>query len=82
MLCILVEAVRFELTGPFEPSVFKTGAINQTLPRFRKMVGTKGIEPNRQPLYILRQEIYSLPQRTAPNIKQQLQDRLLQEAQP
>ena len=31
---ILVEAVRFELTDPFEPSVFKTGAINRTLPHF------------------------------------------------
>ena len=30
----LVEAVRFELTDPFEPSVFKTGAINRTLPHF------------------------------------------------
>ena len=30
----LAEAVRFELTDPFEPSVFKTGAINRTLPHF------------------------------------------------
>ena len=30
----MVEAVRFELTDPFEPSVFKTGAINRTLPHF------------------------------------------------
>ena len=31
---ILAEAVRFELTGPFEPPVFKTGAIDHsaTLP--------------------------------------------------
>ena len=30
----LAEAVRFELTGPFEPPVFKTGAIDHsaTLP--------------------------------------------------
>ncbi len=32
----MVEAVRFELTDPFEPSVFKTGAINRTLPHFHK----------------------------------------------
>ena len=30
----LVEEVRFELTDPFESSVFKTGAINRTLPLF------------------------------------------------
>ena len=30
----LVEAVRFELTDPFEPLVFKTNAISQTLPHF------------------------------------------------
>ena len=31
---VLAEAVRFELTGPFEPPVFKTGAIDHsaTLP--------------------------------------------------
>jgi hypothetical protein len=28
--------VRFELTVPFDTSVFKTGAINQTLPRFHQ----------------------------------------------
>ncbi len=34
LLDILAEAVRFELTGPFEPPVFKTGAIDHsaTLP--------------------------------------------------
>ena len=31
-----MEAVRFELTDPFEPTVFKTVAISRTLPRFRK----------------------------------------------
>ena len=33
----LAEAVRFELTGPFEPPVFKTGAIDPsaTLPAGR-----------------------------------------------
>ena len=30
----LVEAVRFELTVPFNTTVFKTVAINQTRPRF------------------------------------------------
>ena len=30
----LAEAVRFELTEHFCSSVFKTGAINQTLPHF------------------------------------------------
>ena len=30
--------MRFELTGPFGPSVFKTGAINRTLPHFH--IGT------------------------------------------
>jgi len=33
---------------------------------YQLMVGPEGIEPNRQPLCILRQEIYSLPQRTGP----------------
>ena len=42
---ILVEAVRFELTDPFEPSVFKTGAINQTLPHFHNLVPRAGVEP-------------------------------------
>jgi hypothetical protein len=32
---ILAEAVRFELTEPFGSSVFKTGAINRTLPHFQ-----------------------------------------------
>jgi hypothetical protein len=36
-----VEAVRFELTDPFEPSVFKTGAINRTLPHFHIGVGSQ-----------------------------------------
>ena len=34
ILACLVEAVRFELTDPFEPTVFKTVAISRTLPRF------------------------------------------------
>ena len=33
----LVGAVRFELTDPFGSSVFKTGAINRTLPHFRNL---------------------------------------------
>ena len=28
--------MRFELTDPFEPTVFKTAALSQTQPRFRK----------------------------------------------
>ena len=34
LIGVLAEAVRFELTGPFEPPVFKTGAIDHsaTLP--------------------------------------------------
>ena len=44
---ILVEAVRFELTDPFEPSVFKTGAINRTLPHFHNLVPKVGLEPTR-----------------------------------
>ena len=37
LLDTLAEAVRFELTGPFEPPVFKTGAIDHsaTLPAGR-----------------------------------------------
>ncbi len=31
----MAEAVRFELTEHFCSSVFKTGAINRTLPRFQ-----------------------------------------------
>ena len=31
---ILAEAVRFELTVPFDTTVFKTVAINRTLPHF------------------------------------------------
>ena len=38
---IMVEAVRFELTDPFEPSVFKTGAFSQTLPHFHIGVGSQ-----------------------------------------
>ena len=34
---LLVEAVRFELTDPFGSSVFKTGAINRTLPHFHNL---------------------------------------------
>lgn len=37
----LVEAKRFELLDPFEPSVFKTDAINRTLPHFLYSTGTK-----------------------------------------
>ena len=36
----LVEAVRFELTVPFDTTVFKTVAINRALPRF--LVGAQG----------------------------------------
>ena len=32
----MAEAVRFELTVPFDTTVFKTVAISRTLPRFRK----------------------------------------------
>jgi hypothetical protein len=37
----LAEAVRFELTDPFEPPVFKTGAIDHsaTLPVDRSILG-------------------------------------------
>ena len=37
----LAEAVRFELTGPCEPPVFKTGAIDHsaTLPMQRRILG-------------------------------------------
>ena len=42
---LLVEAVRFELTDPFEPTVFKTVAISRTLPRFLKLAPQTGIEP-------------------------------------
>ena len=42
---ILVEAVRFELTDPFEPSVFKTGAINQTLPHFLNWYPRRELNP-------------------------------------
>ena len=41
----LAEAVRFELTDPFEPAVFKTAAISRTLPRFLNLVEYPGIEP-------------------------------------
>ena len=33
----MAEAVRFELTVPFDTSVFKTGAINRTLPHFHNL---------------------------------------------
>ena len=39
----LAEAVRFELTVPFDTSVFKTGAINRTLPHFHKLGGKSEI---------------------------------------
>ena len=51
MLCcwlsttILAEAVRFELTDPFESTVFKTVAISRTLPRFHYLVPRTGFEP-------------------------------------
>ena len=41
----LAEAVRFELTDPFEPAVFKTAAISRTLPRFLNLVAGLGFEP-------------------------------------
>ena len=34
----LAEAVRFELTVPFDTLVFKTNAISRALPRFHKLV--------------------------------------------
>ena len=37
---LLVEAVRFELTEPFDSLVFKTSAINRTLPHFLILVDT------------------------------------------
>ena len=40
----MAEAVGFEPTGPFEPTVFKTVAISQALPRFQ-LAHCKGLEP-------------------------------------
>ena len=40
----LAEAVRFELTDPFEPAVFKTAAISRTLPRFLNLVPQRRLE--------------------------------------
>ena len=40
----LAEAKRFELLDPFEPSVFKTGAINRTLPHFHNLAPRVRIE--------------------------------------
>ena len=40
----MAEAVRFELTEHFCSSVFKTGAINRTLPHFH-LAGASGLEP-------------------------------------
>ena len=37
----MAEAVRFELTDPFEPLVFKTNALSRALPRFL-IFGTQG----------------------------------------
>ena len=42
----MAEAVRFELTEHFYSSVFKTGAINQTLPHFHKLGGDGWIRAN------------------------------------
>ena len=43
---ILAEAVRFELTEHFYSSVFKTGAINRTLPHFQDYhIETHYIQP-------------------------------------
>ena len=42
----MAEAVRFELTEHFYSSVFKTGAINQTLPHFHKLGGDSWIRAN------------------------------------
>ena len=42
---MLVEAVRFELTDPFESSVFKTDALSRALPRFLVVGSCTGIEP-------------------------------------
>ena len=42
---LLAETVRFELTVPFDTTVFKTVAINRTLPHFHKLVEHPGIEP-------------------------------------
>ena len=36
---------RFELTVPFDTTVFKTVAINRTLPHFHYLVENTGIEP-------------------------------------
>ena len=41
----LAETVRFELTVPFDTAVFKTAAINRTLPHFHNLVECTGIEP-------------------------------------
>jgi hypothetical protein len=41
----LAETVRFELTVPFDTTVFKTVAISQTRPRFLYLVAGPGIEP-------------------------------------
>ena len=41
----MAEAVRFELTEHFCSSVFKTGAINRTLPHFHFLAGVIGFEP-------------------------------------
>ena len=43
----LAEAVRFELTDLLQSSVFKTGAINRTLPHFHNLVPKVGLEPTR-----------------------------------
>ena len=49
--------------GKKKPKTPNAGLVAPTNNRRRTgdLVGTKGIEPNRQPLYILWQEIYSLP---------------------
>jgi hypothetical protein len=40
----MAEAVRFELTEPFDSLVFKTSAINRTRPHFH-LAGASGLEP-------------------------------------
>ena len=41
----MAEAVRFELTEHFYSTVFKTVAINRTLPHFHFLAGVIGFEP-------------------------------------
>ena len=41
----LAETVRFELTVPFDTTVFKTVLLNRALARFHNLVEIPGIEP-------------------------------------